>query len=399
VKQLVSPASHSVENLDKKSLSLFKNSKPPSIPIYHGSIIRIEQHRDNQNTSDLIVRVPNFHHSSLPSVTISTNGIDSQREASFKRRAPICPILHDHSPSSNRNRTNDFDNSNVHQSETNARLTNTKRLATGLRNLSQAFTTNCKSKRSTNINEITLIPVLPDVEVIRQDFEVPTLSKKSTKNQNLTSKFLTPKILFIKRKCFKIKREQSSTSDSVDIQTDTEDNTMENSRTSINLKDNEIESKQTTPAELNHEGKQNILILLKLLSFLVVQQSTTIAQLIPKIPILLIDSESSSTHRYCTISGFPSDSRTTMTKNDTLISKENNVLSTDRQSLVSSSDQQTQHYDTDIEDTLYVVHPNGDTYSECYEVTYEFNPEFQHFLDTKTDQYYFPENESITNYY
>jgi hypothetical protein len=88
-----------------------------------------------------------------------------------------------------------------------------------------------------------------------------------------------------------------------------------------------------------------------------------------------------------------------MTKNDTLISKENNVVSTDRQSLVSSSDQQTQHYDTDVEDTVYVVHPNGDTYSECYEVTYEFNPEFQHFLDTKTDQFYFPENESITNYY
>ena len=204
--------------------------KPPSIPIYHGSIIHIEQHHDNENTSDLIVRVPNFHHLSLPTVTITTT--DSQR---IKRRAPICPVVIDHS--SNQNQT---------KSEINSRLPNSKRLGIGLRNLTRAFTATCKSKQSANINEITFIPVLPDVEVIREDFQIPILSKKTTKNQNSSSKFLSPKILFIKRKHFKMKRKQSS-SNSADSQTNTDDKTVENSEFNVSFKDNEIE--QANPSK------------------------------------------------------------------------------------------------------------------------------------------------------
>jgi hypothetical protein len=241
----VKELSHSVENLN----SFSKNSKPPSIPIYHGSILHIEQHRDNQNTSDLIVRVPNFHHLSLPSVTISINNdqlseTESQR---IKRRAPICPILNG---SQNQNQINNFDNSNLNQTEINSRLTNAKRLAIGLRNLSRTILTNCKLKRSTNINEITIIPVLPDVEVITENLSKPRLTKKT---QSSTSKFLTPKILFIKRKHFKIKKKQTSTN-SINSQTDTDDNTYESSRIDINAKDNEIEQ-QNQPIKINPEGK------------------------------------------------------------------------------------------------------------------------------------------------
>ena len=204
-------------------------------------------------------------------------------------------------------------------------------------------------------------------------------------------------MLFIKRKCFKIKRKQSSSSSSSNS-TDTEVNTIGKSQISINLKDNEVEAKRTTSVEPNSQGKQMILFSLKLLNSLVEQQSTTIAQLIPKIPILLIDSESSSTHRYCTISGVKVDPRTTIINNDTedisstniFISRENNALPIDR-----PSSEQTRQYDDNNEDAVYIVHPNGDTYSECYEVSYQFDPEFQHFLDNKKEQLYLPEIEGI----
>ncbi|CAF0789544.1 unnamed protein product [Adineta steineri] len=390
VKELTT-LSQSIENLHQKSLSSFKNHKPPSIPIYQGSIIRIEKHHDKQNISDLIVRVPNFRHSSSsPSVTISTcptninelNERESQRETSFKRRAPICPIFNgsrNHSLSSNLDTTNTINNSNVNQTESNIRLTNTKRITIGLKNLSQTLTTNCKSKRTTtttDINEITIIPALPDVEVITEDFQIPSSSspKSNTKNQNLTSKFLTPKILSIKQKCCKIKRKQPS-SNIIHIQSSSEDATIENSQTDINSKDDES----------NHEVKQ---------------EST---QLKPKIPIILFDFESSSTHRYSTIPGFPLNSHnledissTNNIQTDTFISKDNLDSSTDMQSSIPS-------HDDNIDETVYVVHPNGDTYSECYEVTYEFDPEFQQFLNKQNYlteiENQFTEYQGLTNNY
>ncbi len=285
--------SNSVDNL--------KSYKQPSIPIYHGSIIHIEKHRDNENKSDLIVRVPNFHHLSLPSVMISTIPINDDQlgetEARIKRRAPICPI---------RNKTN------LNQSE--IKLTNTKRLAIGLRNLSRTIITNCKSKRSTNINQITIIPVLPDVEVITENIQDPIFVKKANKNQNSTSKFLIPKIFLIKRKYFNIKKKQSP-SNSVDTQTDTEDKTHENSR---NGKDNENEVSS--------------------------------------------DSQINNTED---ISSF--------------IKTSSNIFQSDKKiDLTTVID--------DIEEGLYVVHSNDDTYSECYEVTYEFDPEYQNFIDNEKEE-------------
>ncbi|CAF0839764.1 unnamed protein product [Rotaria sp. Silwood1] len=410
VKEPLSSVSHSVENLNQYSFALSKNYKPPSIPIYHGSIIRIEQHHDEENTSDLIVRVPNFHHLSLPSINISSiptnddqlNETDSQQETRTKRRAPICPILNDsrnHSPSSNQNQTNDVDNSNQNQqSEINSRLINTKRLTIGLRNLSRAITTSCKPKSSSNINEITIIPVLPDVEVITENVQVPASSKKPTKNQNSASKFITPKVFLIKRKRFKMKKKQLST---IPIDTETENtrSTIENSSTNSILKDNETEqqneSKQATTIKLNDE---------------IEQKSKTNDKLSPNSPTLVFDSlGSSSTHCYCAISPFPSDSQTTRTNNislpiettttnillsNTLIPKEKNDLTADHvQSLVHKDSEQIQDHDDKIEERLYIVHPNGDMYSECYEVTYELDPEYQNRLNNEQEQIHLPKVE------
>ncbi|CAF2635319.1 unnamed protein product [Rotaria sp. Silwood2] len=405
IKESSSPLSHSVESLDQYSFAFSKNSKPSSIPIYHGSIIRIEQHHDEENTSDLIVRVPNFHYLSLPSINISSNPtsndqlneIESQQETHTKRRAPICPILdnsRNHSPSSNQNQTNDFDNSDENQqSEMNSRFINRKRLAIGLRNLSRAFTTSCKPKQSTNINEITIIPVLPDVEVITENFQVSTSSKKTTKSQNSTSKFITPKIFLIKRKHFKIKKKQPSTK-SIDTETENKHSTIENSSTEIILNDDETEqqneSKQTT-MKLNDELEQ---------------QSKTSEKPIPNIPILVLDSpDSSSTHCYCAISRFPSDPQTTITDDNaddfisrietptnilpsnTFTPKERIDLTADHvQSSVQKDNEQIQDKDDNIEDRLYIVHPNGDTFSECYEVTYEFDPEYQNNFSNEEEQ-------------
>ncbi len=239
--------SRSVDNLDTCS----ETSKPPSIPIYHGSIIHVEQHQDNENTADLTVRVPNFHHVSLPSVSITINHeqsdeTDSQREARIKRRAPICPILNG---SHHQHQTNDVPTSNLDQSGS----TSSKRLAIGLRNLRRAFITNCKSKQSTNVNEITIIPVLPDVEVITENFQKVPSEKKDQKNPSSTSKFLMPKIFFIKRKHSKMKKKQQLSTDSINTQTNTDDSTWEASRADVSMKENENE-----PNKVDQEGKARL---------------------------------------------------------------------------------------------------------------------------------------------
>jgi hypothetical protein len=174
------------------------------MPVYHGSIVRIEQHNDDQNASDLIVRVPNFQRLTLPS-----NDIDTKQQTRIKRRAPICPIIN----GSNLSNNPDSSNSNLNQS----RVTSTNRLTTGLRSLSRAFTYGCKSKRSSSINEIKYPPALPDVEVMTEKLQIPTSSQKNSKHGNSTSimpKLMTPKILFIKRKHWQMKKKQSSSSSS-----------------------------------------------------------------------------------------------------------------------------------------------------------------------------------------
>lgn len=209
------------------------------------------------------------------------------------------------------------------------KLTNTKRLAIGLRNLRRTIITTCKSKRSTNINEITIIPVLPDVEVIAENLQRPMNIKKSQKN---SSKLLLPKIFFIKRKNFKCKKNQPS-SDSVDDQTNTDDSTNENS---VSVKENENEGTDKTDAQI--------------------------------IPVSLTNPESISAHNYPGLS---------------LDTQINNIE--DISSFIKSSTAIIEN-DDNIEEGLYVVHPNGDTYSECYEITYEIDPDYH-----EKEQMYLPE--------
>ena len=306
-----------------------ENTQPPSIPIYHGSILHIEQHENDRNKSDLIVRVPNFHHVSVPSVTITINEtrVDqraNQREGSVKRRAPICPII------------------NANQSS----LTPPKRFTVGLRNFRRAVITNFRVKPSTNTNQITLVPVLPDVEVIRGKFDVTPTEKKPRKHSGPTSKFLVPKILLIKRKYFKMNKKRQSSGNTVQAQTDSEANrTNENSRAYFHVKIDESEE-ENQMNKSDHEEKNTSFV---------------------------SDNEQPSN----TTKG--PDIRPP----EIFISNSTIDLITDR----STTDQKDHdEEEEDLEGRIYIVHPNGDTYSECYEITYEFDPEFQRFIDQHKEQ-------------
>jgi hypothetical protein len=72
-----------------------------------------------------------------------------------------------------------------------------------------------------------------------------------------------------------------------------------------------------------------------------------------------------------------------------LLSEENIDSASDSQSLVPVDYSQTQHYDDNIEERVYVVHPNGETFSECYEITYELDPQY------RNEQIYLSEIQSI----
>ena len=171
------------------------------MPVYQGSIVRIEQHTDDQNISDLIIRVPNFQHTSSP--TMDTNSKSSTRT---KRRAPLCPALYGPDPQlSTTNNTQDLLDQS-HQTETRAMTPN--RITTGLRSLSRAFTYGCISKRTTSISEIATPPsALPDVEVMNEKLQVITSANKNAKHS--TPKLVPPKILSIKRKHSKIKKQST----------------------------------------------------------------------------------------------------------------------------------------------------------------------------------------------
>jgi hypothetical protein len=226
IEELASSSSSIIEKVDQsdidESYSIVKHDQSsdidtiPSMPVYHGSIVRIEQHNDDQNISDLIIRVPNFQRLSHPS-----NDTDSKQSTRIKRRAPICPILYGPTPNlSTTNNMYNFENLNLNQS----REVNTNRLTTGLRSLSRAFNHGCKSKRTSSISEGTITSGLPDVEVMNEKLKI---SNKNLKHQNsisTTPKLIPPKILCVKRKHLKIREKQPSSSISIDTQTDLEKN-------------------------------------------------------------------------------------------------------------------------------------------------------------------------------
>ncbi|CAF1016865.1 unnamed protein product [Rotaria sordida] len=340
-----------------------------SIPVYHGSIVRIEQHNNDQNTSDLIVRVPNFQRLSLP-----LNKPDNKQQTRIKRRAPICPILstsnqRNNSNSSNTNAIDNFNKLNRNQ----LRVASTSRLATGLRSLSRAFTHGCKSKRSSSMNEINVLPALPDVEVMTEKVETSITSRKTTTHENLTStipKLTTPKILFIKRKHFKIKHKQPSSTISIDKQPNLENNRIDptststiittqyidvnknnstkitsfcqpiieqndlNQQTDIIEQDDDKEQ-QTKSSKFNYED----------------QQFTTISRLISDIPASSIDGDSLSTHRYSTISVIVPDNRNSIIDNNA----EGVSLSEQLSTIILPTSTGTS-YDIDNKATTSVIH-------------------------------------------
>jgi hypothetical protein len=409
VEHLVSSSSNIVEKLDRSDIDNETNS---SMPVYHGSIVRIEQHNDNQNISDLIVRVPNFQSLSLPSITISSESsiIDDQSSDTnrkrIKRRAPICPI----------NPSNKLDLSASKQNGT--RVANTSRLTTGLRSLSRVFTHGCKSKRSASINEITFPPPLPDVEVMTEKLQVS--SRKSSRYESTIPKLITPKMLSIQRKHLKIKKKDSSSSISIDTSTDIENNHLPKPTTlfprfvndhieqmnfdkEINEQDN-----QTTSIQLTYEGIiSNIQLLFFLqissLKFLVDQQ---ISQLISS-----IDAESLSTHRYSTVPDTSTENdislkttrpfrvQTSILQPDISVVRIGTTdLTTEIDRLLPGEKRLNEENDSatynqsfihmDIEekenDWYKVIHINDETFAESYEVTYQLDPEYQNSIDNKS---------------
>ena len=180
-----------VELLNSSTSTEKKVSTRESMPVYHGSIVRIEQRADDETTSDLIVRVPNFQRLSLPSMTISNDSslTDGHSTGLYrtKRRAPICPLLHGspHPPNPLKM------SSPTPISPTSLHAVPTHRLTEGIRSISRALTHGCRSKRSSSITEVTYPSPLPDVEVMKE--------RLPTSNDGSTTKFTTPKIFFLKR--------------------------------------------------------------------------------------------------------------------------------------------------------------------------------------------------------
>ncbi|UJR30266.1 hypothetical protein I4U23_017804 [Adineta vaga] len=289
----------------------------PSMPVYHGSIIHVEPHNDDRNTLDLIIRIPNFQHSSFP-----TNDMDAKQQTSIKRRAPICPILN------NSNVTNTMESmnqENIHRVNIQqSRMIHSNRLTTGLRSLSRAFTHSCRSKRTESITEITFPRSLPDVEVITEKCE-SSLSKKTPKEHtfSITNPKLTPpKILFIKRKDLEMKKRQvsSSSSSSIDIQPNLKHKRLDQASTStiITTQYSEItrsntpkvtsflqglneQNNLTQPMNISQDDNHDEMESTSL-TYEVEQQLKAICQLVSDQPVSSIDADSLSTHRYSSIS-------------------------------------------------------------------------------------------------
>jgi hypothetical protein len=186
-----------------------------SMPIYHGSIVRIEQHANHRHGSDLIVRVPNFQCSVL-----SLTDIPTRMPTKVKRRAPICPIVREPFDRSNRVQTPSMPmDVTRHPSALPSPVVNAHRLTSGLRSLSRVFTHGCRSKPSSNIEPVTYPSALPDVELMRD--EMPTAISSLSHRQHSTlsmTKLPMPTIRFVKEQR-RSSHIECSTSISIDTQT------------------------------------------------------------------------------------------------------------------------------------------------------------------------------------
>ncbi|CAF4211143.1 unnamed protein product [Rotaria sp. Silwood2] len=452
-----------------------------SIPVYHGSIVRTEQHNNDQNISDLIVRVPNFQHFLLP-----LNNTDNKQQTRIKRRAPICPILSSSSQrnnpkSSNTNITDNFNKLSLNQSS----VASTSRFATGLRSLSRVFTHSCKSKRSSSMNDIHFLPALPDVEVMTEQVEIPITSRKTSKHENLTStipKLTTPKLLFIKRKHFKIKNKPASSTMPIDTKINLENNRINLTPTSTIITTQYVDVKKNNSTKItsfcqpfieknylnqqintiereNDQEQQNKSIKFNYED----QQFTTISRLISDIPISSIDADSLSTHRYSTISAVVSNNQNSIIDNnakDVSLSEQASTIilspstemsyNIDNKATTSISHnkspkihrpfriqtstlqpdisvirigttdltteigrllpgekfsneqidsttknqldiEQKQNNDNQIKQDRYsVIQTNEETFAECYDVTYQIDPQFENEKDQITNQSFVP---------
>ncbi|CAF3462356.1 unnamed protein product [Rotaria sp. Silwood1] len=452
-----------------------------SIPVYHGSIVRIEQHNNDQNTSDLIVRVPNFQCFSLP-----LDNIDNKQQTKIKRRAPICPILGSSNRQNNLNSSNINTKNNLNKLNLNqSRVASINRLTTGLRSISRAFTHSCKSKRSSSMNEINFLPALPDVEIMTNKVEIPIISKETIEHENLTStipKLITPKILFIKQKHFKIKNKQPSTNILIDTKTNLENNQISLTPTSTIITTQYVDVEKTQSRKItsfcqpfiektdvnqqtniiekdNGKEQQN-----KSIKFDYEDEPlTTIYQFISDIPLSSIDANSLSTHRYSTISTVVSDNRNSIIDNngkDVLLSEQpltiisptspgisyninhkttasishnmspktqrpfriqtsilqpdisvirigttdltteidrllpGEKLSNERIDSITKNQldiEQKQIDDNQIKQNQYnVIQANEETFAECYEVTYQIDPQYKNEKEQITNQSFIP---------
>ena len=375
-----------VELLNSSTSTEKKVSTRESMPVYHGSILRIEQRADDENTSDLIVRVPNFQRLSLPSMTISNDSslTDGQSTSLYrtKRRAPICPLLHG-SPHPPNPLKMSSSSSPTPISPTSLHALPTHRLTEGIRSISRALTHGCRSKRSSSITEVTYPSPLPDVEVMQEGLP--------TSNDGSTTKFSTPKIFFLKRQV-KQTRLHSQTDQSPPASTEPvyyADVNKTMSKTTSFMHRFELESEEkdleepvepATSIDLMSEGKLSSLILRSHVSSLisVTQSLPSLAQMNPVSS--LDDTPSLSKHRYSTISAIVTDIRNIVSDHET----DEIVLKPPRTFHVPTSLLQpdisvirvgTNHFPSDLttQPLQEEIEPEtpDDILSECYEVTYQ----------------------------
>lgn len=196
-----STGSNIVLNASNNSIVSRGNSVVSSIQIYRGSIIAIEKHPNDEKSSNLTIRVPNFPNTTS-SLINATDSIENGNETSIqtmvnltskvKRRAPICPIGHGTTNIDWKQSANQTSDSKIRQEEKSSKFSNdiliTHRISSGLRSLSRALTHGCRSNRSTNVKDAIIPTSLPDVEVMKDT--IPCL-KSSGKIQ--TPVILRPK--------------------------------------------------------------------------------------------------------------------------------------------------------------------------------------------------------------
>ncbi|CAF1302312.1 unnamed protein product [Adineta ricciae] len=322
VPDVETPTSSSSSTLNLEQIDRSESTR--SMPVYHGTIIHVEPHNNNRNTSDLIIRIPNFQCS--PS---SASDTDTKPQQIIKRRAPICPVL------SNPNTANNRENIR-HVDLKQTKIVQSNRLTTGLRSLGRAFTHNCRSKRTASITEVIFPRSLPDVEVLNEKCETLSSSKKTAKDDTFSStipKMTPPKISFVKQKDLPTKRRQVSSSSSsslssTDMRRDLKHQRLDQISTSTILTTQYTEvTKSNSPrvtsflqgldeddhsAEAVHicEEDDHHEIETTSLTYEVEQQIKAICQLVSDQPVSSVEADSLSIHRYSSISTIIPENRT-----------------------------------------------------------------------------------------